>query len=282
MIQLKTKFIKSLIKKRKAFSNKGDYGHGLIIAGHKGYMGAAVITAKAALRTGVGLLTVSIPTEERFVLQTTIPEAMLLMREDDQYNFDKFSAIGIGPGLGIDKISADLLEYILTTFKKPIVLDADAITIISKNIELKTKIPAGTIITPHIKEFDRLFGNHQNNNDRFKTAIQKAKEHDIIIVLKDHHTVIISNKKIFYNTNGNSGLAKGGSGDALTGIITSFLAQGYKPLNAANLGVYLHGLAADITLKKQSLESMIITDVIENLGKSFKQIQNEKRFTILI
>ncbi len=275
-MKLKNKFIKSLLKKRKAFSNKGDYGHALVIAGHKGYMGAAVIVAKAALRSGLGLLSVSIPAEERFILQTAIPEAMLLLREENEYNFDKFSAIGIGPGLGTDTIAADLLKYVLTTFKKPIVLDADALTIISKNNEIMNIIPSGTIITPHIKEFDRLFGNHKNQEDRLVTAIQKAKDLNIVIVLKDHHTIIISTEKIFYNTTGNSGLAKGGSGDALTGTITSFLSQGYTPINAANLGVYLNGLAADITLKKQASQSMIITDVIENFGKGFKKIRSQK------
>ena len=132
-------------------------------------------------------------------------------------------------------------------------------------------IPKNTIITPHHHEFDRLFGNHNNNNDRIITAIKKANEYGIIIILKNHITVIISPDKIFYNTTGNVGLAKGGSGDALTGVVTAFLAQGYKPLIAAKLGVYLHGLAADITLKEQSIESMLITDVIENIGKAFKK-----------
>jgi len=276
MMKLKNKFIKSLLKKRKAYSNKGDYGHALLIAGHKGYVGAAVIVAKAALRSGLGLLSVSISAEERFVLQTAIPEAMLLIREENQYDLDKFSAIGIGPGLGTGTIAEDLLIYVLTSFKKSIVLDADALTIISQNNEILNIIPSGTIITPHIKEFDRLFGNHQNHEDRLKTAIQKVKDHNIIIVLKDHHTIIISTEKLFYNTTGNSGLAKGGSGDALTGTITSFLAQGYTPINAANIGVYLNGLSADITLKKQSLESMIVTDVIENFGKGFKKIRKQK------
>lgn len=271
--KLKKKFIRSILIERNAFSNKGDYGHALIIAGHKGYMGATVIAAKAAVRTGLGLLSLNIPEEERFILQTSFPEAMVIAREKKLHNLDKFSAVGIGSGMGTDHVSEALLIAVLANFKKPMVLDADALTIISKNKKILNEIPIDTIITPHIVEFDRLFGIHQNNDDRIKTAIEKSKEHHIIIVLKSHQTAIVSAEKIFYNTTGNSGLAKGGSGDALTGVLTSLLAQGYLPINAAYLGVYLHGLAADITLKAQSMESMIISDVIENFGKACKKIR---------
>lgn len=266
--------IKQLIKNRNAFSDKSDYGHALIIAGNKGKMGAAVIAAKACLRSGAGLLTVCIPHDERFILQTTIPEAMLKMRENNEYDINKFSAIGIGPGIGVDIFSEEMLIHFMANFNKPLLLDADVLTLLASNKKLLTKIPTNTIITPHHHEFDRLFGNHNNNDERIKTAVKKANEYGIIIILKNHITVVISPNKIFYNTNGNSGLAKGGSGDALTGIITGLLAQGYKPLNAAKLGVYLHGLAADITLNKQSMESMLITDVIENLGEAFKITSN--------
>lgn len=273
MVELKKKYIRSIIKKRKSVSNKLDYGHALIIAGQKGYMGAAVIAAKAALRTGVGLLSVSVPIDEQSILQTAVPEAMVIMREEDIRSIDKFSAVGMGPGMGIDIISEALLLFLLKHFEKPLLLDADALTIISNNKKIMDEIPVGTIITPHNAEFDRLFGIHQNKADRINTASQKAKEYDIIIVLKDHCTTIVSAENVFFNTTGNAGLAKGGSGDALTGVITSFLAQGYTSLEASNLGVYLHGLAADITLKKQSMESMTISDVIGNFGKVFKKIR---------
>lgn len=272
MCTINKEYIKTHIKHRKTFSHKGDYGHALIIAGHKGYMGAAVIAAKAGLRAGVGMLTVSTPKDERLILQCAVPEAMLTMREENKYDIDKFSAVGIGPGLGTDTAALVLLTYTLSKFKKPLLLDADALNMLANNKKLWSNIAKNTIITPHIAEFDRLFGEHASNDDRINTAMAKAKEHHIIIVLKGHHTAIISAEKIFYNTTGNAGLAKGGSGDALTGIITSFLAQGYLPLIAANVGVYVHGLAADITLKKQSMESMRITDVIHNFGKAFKSI----------
>ncbi len=272
MNDIKRKYIQSIIKKRKNDSNKSDYGHALIIAGQKGCMGAAVIAAKAGLRSGAGLLTVNVPTEERFIIQTAVPEAMLILREDSQYDLDKYLSIGIGPGIGINDTSKKMLDYVLNHFTKPIVLDADALTMLSADSVVMSKIPANTIITPHAKEFDRLFGIHQNNESRIDTAIAKATEYQLVIVLKGHRTSIICDGKVFYNTTGNAGLAKGGSGDALTGIISSLLAQGYSTLNAAIIGVFIHGLAADITLKAQSMESMLISDVIENLGKAFKKI----------
>ncbi|WP_336622169.1 ADP-dependent NAD(P)H-hydrate dehydratase [Flavobacterium paronense] len=158
--------------------------------------------------------------------------------------------------------------------KIPTVFDADALNILAKNQHELLNLPQKSILTPHVKEFDRLFGKHDSESERRITASTKAKELHLIIILKGHKSFITDGEKSFENTTGNSGLAKGGSGDALTGIITAFLAQGYEPLNAALLGVYIHGLAADITLETQSPESMLITDVIDNLGRAFKKIQN--------
>lgn len=271
MKALSKSYIKSILKPREASSHKGSHGHALLIAGSKGFMGSSVIASRACLRSGAGLLTVNIPEEERFILQTAIPEAMLVMRENTISDLNNFSAIGIGPGLGTGKESVEILVSVLNDFNKRILLDADALNCISSNKSLLEKIPKETIITPHPKEFDRLFGTHKDNNERMNTAIQKSKELKITIVLKGHHTLITYNGDTFYNTTGNAGLAKGGSGDALTGIILSFLAQGYDPFGAAKLGVYLHGFAADLTLKNQSMESMLITDVIESLGKALKK-----------
>lgn len=260
------------IKSREPNSHKGDHGHALLIAGSTSFMGAAVITAKACLRAGVGLLTVNVPKDERSIPQISMPEAMLTFREDSTVDFLKYSTIGIGPGIGLGKESEFILTNILTHFKKPILLDADALTILPTNKELLTILPKNTIITPHPKEFDRLFGSHQNLEQRIETAVKKAKELQIIIVLKGHQTHIISNIEVVKNTTGNAGLAKGGSGDALTGIITALLAQQYNAFSAAKIGVFIHGLAADIALKNQSLESLLITDVIECLGKAFVQV----------
>lgn len=272
MKTLTSNHIKSIFKHREANSHKGNHGHALIIAGSIGRMGAAVIAAKACLRSGVGLLTVNVPQEERFILQTSIPEAMLVRRENSECATSNFSAIGIGPGIGVGKEPEKILTEVFAECNKPLVLDADAINIVAANKKLIAKIPEGTILTPHLKEFDRLFGTHKTPEARIKTAIAKAKELNVVIVLKGHRTLVASPTEAFVNTTGNAGLAKGGSGDALTGIITAFLAQGYNPFDAAKLGVYIHGLAADITLQTQSVESMLISDVIENFGKAFLKI----------
>lgn len=272
MTTLDLNSIHNIFKKRLPESNKGNHGHALIIAGSKAKMGAAIIAAKSALRAGAGLVTVNIPKKERLVIFTAIPEAMIEFREDKN-NWEKYNAFAIGPGFGTDKTVERKVEFLLENVKLPIVFDADALTILAKNQQMLTKLPPKSILTPHSKEFDRLFGNHNSDKERNQKAISKANELNCIIVLKGHQTFITDGQQSFQNTTGNSGLAKGGSGDSLTGIITAFLAQGYEPITAATLGAYLHGLAADITLESQSTESMLITDVIQNLGKAFYQIQ---------
>lgn len=274
MKPLAKKHIKTLIKPRSESSHKGTHGHVCLVVGSEGKMGAAVIAAKACLRAGAGLTSVCVPREERFIVQTAVPEAMVVLREDFNKlnNRTTFSVVGIGSGLGTTAESKKLLIPFLHEFQKPLVLDADALNIIAKDKKLFKQIPANTILTPHPKEFDRLFGAYTSEDERRKTAIYQARENGLIIVLKGHQTLITNGTESFLNTTGNAGLAKGGSGDALTGIITAFLAQGYEPFIAAQLGVYIHGLAADICLQYQSEESMLITDVIECLGEAFKQL----------
>jgi hydroxyethylthiazole kinase-like uncharacterized protein yjeF len=267
---LTIKHIQSFIKQRKANSSKNDYGHALIVSGNQGKMGSAVIASRACFRSGLGLLTVKIPIEERYILQTMIPEAMLIFRENTFSDYNFFDAIGIGPGIGVDLSSKEILIEILSNYSKPLLLDADALNIIANHKELIKKIPINTILTPHQKEFDRLFGTHKNTNERTETAIQKAKEHNVIIVLKGYKTLITNGNESFFNPTGNAGLAKAGSGDALSGIITSFLAQNYEAFTAAKISVFIHGLAADIAIEKQTMESVLISDVIESIGKAFK------------
>ena len=261
-----------MVKKRLPDSHKGTYGHAMLIAGNLGKMGAAVIAAKSCVRSGVGLVTVNIPFMERTTIQISVPEAMLNFRENFIENIQNYSAIGIGPGIGKNSLEKKVLKEIIKCSDKPIVLDADALNIIADAKKILNKIPANSIITPHPKEFDRLFGNHTSTEERKKTAIKMAELLDIVIVLKGHQTLVTDGINNFLNTTGNSGLAKGGSGDALTGFITGLLAQQYSSINAALAGVYIHGLAADITLQNQTMESMIITDVIENFGEAFQQI----------
>ena len=276
MKKLTKAIVSKILKPRPADSHKGNHGHALIVAGSKGRMGAAVIAARACLRTGAGLLTVNVPEEERFVLQMTIPEAMVDWREKTLGDLSKYSAIGIGPAIGTGKVSFRILEGILKQALPPLVLDADALTLLAANDYLIDQLPSGSIVTPHPKEFDRLFGTHPDMESRFGTAIKKATEHNIIVVLKSHQTLITSAGGSFLSITGNAGLAKGGSGDGLTGMVTAFLAQGYAPFDAARIAVYLHGSAADIALKAQSVESMMITDVIDCLGNAFKNAMGNK------
>ena len=266
--------IKKVYKKRPCDSNKGTHGHVLLIAGSENKIGAAIIASKACLRSGAGLVTVSIPKSEKASLSTSIPEAMFHFR-DELFDFSGFNSIGIGPGLNQDEAAQKLLYSVLSKVKYSVVFDADALNILAKNQDWLSLLPNQSILTPHPKEFDRLFGEHQSELERRTTAIQKAAAFNCIIVLKGHKTFITNGTNSFENTTGNSGLAKGGSGDALTGIIAALLAQGYTSLEAAKFGVYLHGLAADITLKIQSEESMLITDVIENIGLAFKSLNSE-------
>jgi len=273
LIKLNLNCIKNIYKKRPCDSHKGTHGHALLIAGSSDKMGAAIIASKACLRSGVGLLTVAFSPENKNVLFNSIPEAMYA-NSCVMNDLSPFNAIGIGPGIGVYEIS---LQYIYELYENnlPVVFDADALNLIAKyKIDWKNfNFPF--VLTPHPKEFDRLFGEHDSESERRNTAMQKAKELNCVIVLKGHKTFITDGIQTFENTTGNSGLAKGGSGDALTGMITSFLAQGYTTLEAAKLGVYLHGLAANITLQTQSEESMLITDVIDNIGLAFKHLNPE-------
>jgi NAD(P)H-hydrate epimerase len=264
--------IKKIYKPRKPFSHKGTYGHALIIAGNKGKLGAAVLATNACIRTGAGLTTANIPSEYFNVMHTYLPEAMCQPREDG-FDFEKINAVGIGPGLGTKPNTAEMLQKVLHQFKKPAVIDADALNIISQNKYLVSEIKNDSVLTPHPKEFARVFGETKNDFDTINLALEVSSRSHFIIVLKGRYTLIAKKGKGWFNTTGNAGLAKGGSGDILTGIITAFIAQKYEPLDAALLGIYLHGIAADYALQNQSMESMTATDVIENLGAAFNSLQ---------
>ena len=272
MKKITKELVASLLIERKKDGSKVDFGHALLVAGEIGKMGAAVISSRACLRTGVGLMTLNTPIEERQIVQITTPEAMVVSREYFDYNLNYFTAIGIGPGIGTQLATFNLLKSIVEKASSSIVFDADALNLIAKN-DFINSIPKNSILTPHEREFDRLIGEHPNEESRIQTAILQSNKLDCIIVLKSATTHIVYQETIFVNSIGNAGLAKGGSGDALTGIITSFLAQGYSSINSSILGVYIHSLAADLTQENQSVESMLITDVIENIGLAFKTIR---------
>jgi len=195
----------------------------------------------------------------------------------DIKNIKDFDVIGIGPGIGKHASHKQLLQKVFRDFKKPVVIDADGLNALGKYPSMYKSIPAQSIITPHPKEFERLFGKTENEFESVNMALKKAKELNIYITLKGHHTFIATPEgKGYFNSTGNAGMATAGAGDVLTGIITALLAQRYSSLHACILGVYLHGNAGDIAAEKFSKEAMIAGDIIDNLGESFKQIADYK------
>lgn len=241
--------VRNLLKPRKRFSNKGTYGHALIIAGKNETMGAALLSASACAHAGAGLTTACIPQSGLVALNSYLPELMAIIRKDGNtpdIEWDKFSTIAIGPGLGKDTEALKLLKAVLKNYKKPIVVDADALNLLSENKTLLKKLPADSILTPHMKEFDRLFGAHANWWQRLQTAKEKAVELGICIVLKNNCTITATpDGMLYFNPTGNAAMATGGVGDVLTGIITALLAQKYTPKQACISGIYIHGKAGD-------------------------------------
>ena len=271
--------IKKKFRPRKRFAHKGNYGHALLIGGSYGKMGAIVLTASACLRSGAGLTTAFIPRCGYTVMQTSLPEAMTLTDNDESMiteipgELDNYSVIGLGPGMGTNKQTREAIGKLLKAFSKPMVIDADGLNSLALQPEYIPALTPGSIITPHPKEFDRLFGNSENDFERISLAEKKAKELKIIIVLKGHHSLIaVPDGSCYFNNTGNSGMAKGGSGDVLTGIITAFCAKGYDPPDAAILGVYLHGLAGDLAANALSKEAMLARDIITFLSQAFLEI----------
>lgn len=259
------------LHKRNTFAHKGSFGHALLVSGSYGKMGAAVLASKSCLRTGCGLLTTHCPEQGLPILQTAIPEAMASIDNNPKIisnipTGDTYSAVGIGPGIGTDEITKNTLQKFLQTNTKPVVLDADALNIIAQNPQMWEFIKPNTVITPHPKEFDRLTHSHSSCYERFKTQISFAKERNCIVVLKGHYTSIASpDGTVYFNSTGNPGMATAGSGDVLTGIILSLLAQKYEPIEAAKIGVFIHGLAGDYAQKKLGTMSLIASDIINNL-----------------
>ena len=271
--------IKNILREKSIFSHKGSNGHALMIAGCYGMMGAAVLANRACLRTGAGLVTAHIPRFGYNIIQTAVPEALVSLDQSDIIfteveSLDKYSAVGIGPGLNCKSNTSKGVMHLISQVKVPLVLDADALNIISADPERLAALPENTILTPHPGEFDRIAGKQANAYQRHLKQKELSVKHKLIIVLKGRYTMIsLPDGRSFINPTGNPGLATGGSGDVLTGIIVSMLAQGYSPEEAAVAGVYIHGLAADIALEDQSYESLLPSDVIEHIGRAFLRIR---------
>lgn len=264
-------YIKSIILKREKFSHKGTYGHALLICGSKGMTGAAVLATGAALRSGCGLVTTHIPQEERLAVQICYPSVMLSLDETPYFstlptNLSKYTSIGIGSGLGQSHETTSVFKQLLNSIYKPIVIDADALNILSDNYNLRQHIPVGSILTPHPGELKRLIGEWQSEEEKIEHVRKLASNLQSVIIVKGAHSMIcLPDGNCYFNSTGNSGMAKGGSGDVLTGYITGLLARGYDSINAAILGVYAHGLAGDKAAEKYGVESMNSKDMINFL-----------------
>ena len=274
---LTPKSVKKMLRLRSTFDHKGDYGHGLLIAGSYGKMGACILAARASLRSGIGLLTVHVPKAGYSILQSTVPEAMASV---DKHNetfsecppLDSFDVIGIGPGLGQAEETAVALKMVMD-YGKPMVLDADALNMLSAHPNLIQSIPAGSILTPHPKEFERLVGPWKDDFERLEKQIKLSKDTKSIIILKGAHTSIATPEGlVFFNCTGNPGMATGGTGDVLTGILTGLLSQKYSAEETAILGVYLHGLAGDIAAREKGIDSLIASDLVDFLPAALKAL----------
>jgi hydroxyethylthiazole kinase-like uncharacterized protein yjeF len=276
---LTKELISGKIKKRGKFSHKGTYGHALLIAGSYGKMGASVLASKACLRSGVGLLTSHIPQRGFEIIQNSVPEAMTSIDSSKTVfsevpDLSSFSAIGIGPGLDKKQETRQALKALLQSRPEKLIIDADALNILSENQDWYGLLPENTILTPHPKEFERLIGPSANSFERLQKQLQFSAKYKVIVVCKGANTSItFADGRVFFNSTGNPGMATGGSGDILTGIILGLLAQNYTPEEAVLIGVYLHGLAGDLAATEFGEYSLIAGDIITHIGKAFLRLE---------
>ncbi len=274
------KDVAALLQVRNKFDHKGKFGHSLIIAGSKGMMGAATLATKACLRAGSGLVTALVPSIGYEIMQTAVPESMALA--DAEVNciskipaLDKYSSIAIGPGIGDDQKTERALKHLIQNTAVPLVIDADAINIMARNKTWISFVPENSIYTPHPGEFKRLIDWNETGYDLMKAQMDFSRKYGAYVVLKGMHTSISCPDGIcYFNSTGNPGMATGGSGDVLTGIIAGLLSQQYDSRDACILGTYLHGLAGDLATEQRGQESLIASDIIENIGVAYRQISN--------
>lgn len=262
---------------RKKYDHKGTYGHALIVAGSYGKMGAAILSAKAALRVGAGMVSVFTSEAGYNILQTALPEAMVITdKEDDMITDIDFdiepSVIGIGMGIGTSSETVSALKKLLKTVKAPLLLDADALNILSEHNDLLEFLPKQSILTPHPGELKRLLGDWKNDYDKLEKAKAFSEEYNAVLVLKGANTIVVFGKQLYINTSGNPGMATAGSGDVLSGMISGLLSQGYDPLLASVFGVYLHGSAGDVVAQQIGLEALIAGDIVDAIGDAYFEL----------
>ena len=270
--------VRSLIRPRKRFSHKGTFGHGLLIAGSYGMAGASILAAKACLKSGIGLLTVHVPIHNHDLLQTTVPEAIVHTDIQERYfaqpmHLHRYSALAIGPGLGQEEDTALAMMEQIQGSSLPIVLDADTINILSTHRNWLSRLPKRCILTPHLGELERLIGKCMDTYERLTKVKELAAYLQSYIIVKGAWTTIVTPEGNYYfNPTGNPGMATGGSGDVLTGILLGLLAQGYSREEACKLGVYIHGLAGDIAAEEKTQMGMTAADIIEALPAAWKKL----------
>jgi len=270
--------VKGILKPRSRFSHKGTFGHTLLVGGSKGKIGASVLMGKSCLHSGAGLVTVHLPGCGYQVIQTAVPEIMVSVDRDENEcsqlpHLDPYSAIAAGPGLGTGKSAVAMLKLLIQQVHVPLLLDADALNILSDNPTWLAFLPKGTVLTPHPGEFARLAGKTSDSFDRLEILRSFCIKYSLNVVLKGAFTVICSPiGNCYFNPTGNPGMATGGSGDVLTGLIIGLLSQGYNPTEACILGVYIHGLAGDIAAEQTGYEALVAGDITANLGNAFKEL----------
>ncbi len=275
-------YVKGMLRKRPKFAHKGDFGKSLIISGSYGKMGATVLCAKACVKTGAGLVTAHVPGCGYQIMQTSIPEVMVTTDFGERFltglpEIKEYDAIGIGPGIEKHIDTYEVISQLVSRYTRPVVFDADAINIIANEKSFLKMLPEGSILTPHPGEFKRITGFWENDFEKLEQQIALSEEYKIFIVLKGAHTSISTPEgKVYFNSTGNPGMATGGTGDVLTGIITSFLSQGYVPKEAAILGVYIHGLAGDIASEHLGEECLMASNIIDYLPQAFRKLRERK------
>ncbi len=267
--------VRRMLKKRPIFAHKGQMGHAALVAGQRGMAGAAVLSAKSSMRSGVGKLTVCTEEANRTILQVAVPEAVLYLNDSEDFNVlnhgVRYDALAMGPGMGTDLAAQHQMSDLLEVVNIPLVLDADALTMLASTPQWLQAMPEQTVMTPHRGELERLVGKQSSSYDLLQKTLLFARQYGVVVVMKGAFTAVVTpDAKAYFNTTGNPGMATAGAGDVLTGIILALLAQGYKAEDAARLGVYVHGLAGDFAADHLGQMSLIASDIVAALPQAFK------------